>query len=106
MRVVRSEHFKRRIAAELDIDGRPQPEQFERFARAAELTFEAFWNDPTRCPTADDESDIRITLLSPPAPYLFPPTVFYARQRDAHTIEMIDVEFEWDYWSEVSDDPE
>ncbi len=106
MRVVRSEHFTRRVAAELDIEGRPTLAQFERFARAAELTFEAFWDDPTRCPSADDESDIRITLLSPPPPYFFPPTVFYARQLDSDTIEMIDVDFEWDYWSQVSDDPQ
>ena len=44
-------------------------------------------------------------MMSPPPPYFFPPSVFYARQIDEDTIEMIGVDFEWDYWDRVSDDP-
>ena len=105
MEVVRSAHFNHQVEAELDVEGRPTLEQFKRFAAAAELTFGAFWDDPTRCPTAYDDSDVRITLMSPPPPYFFPPSVFYARQIDDDTIEMIGVDFEWDYWNQISDDP-
>jgi hypothetical protein len=43
--------------------------------------------------------------MSPPPPYFFPPSVFYARRIDEDTIEMIGVDFEWDYWDQISDDP-
>lgn len=83
MEVTRSEHFKRQVAAELDREGRPSVEQFDQqLAHVAELTFSAFWSDPTIAPTADNESGVRITLITPPRPYMFPPSVFYARQID------------------------
>lgn len=57
MRVVRSGHFKRQVAAELDVAGRPSVSQFEdQLAPIAELIFSAFWEDPTVVPTADEES--------------------------------------------------
>lgn len=106
MRVVRSGHFERQVAAELDIEGRPNVAQFEdQIAPIAELVFSTFWDDPTLVPTADDDSGIRITLIAPPSPYMFPPTVFYARQLDGETIEMMGVDFEWDYWDKVAGDP-
>lgn len=106
MRVVRSGHFERQVAAELDIEGRPSVEQFEdQLAPIAELVFSAFWEDATLVPPVDDESGIRITLIAPPAPYMFPPSVFYGRQVDAETIEMIGVDFQWDYWDEAEKDP-
>ncbi len=105
MEVIRSEHFKRQVAAELDREGRPSVEQFDQqLAHVAELTFSAFWSDPTIVPTADNESGVRITLITPPRPYMFPPSVFYARQIDDNTVEMIGVDFEWDYWDRVSED--
>jgi hypothetical protein len=74
VRVVRSGHFERQVAAELDIEGRPSVEQFEdQLAPIAELVFSTFWEDPTLVPTVDDETGIRITLIAPPAPYMFPP---------------------------------
>jgi hypothetical protein len=36
---------------------------------------------------------------------MFPPSVFYARQMDAETIEMIGVDFQWDYWDHIGEDP-
>ena len=106
MRVVRSGHFERQVAAELDIEGRPSVGQFEdQLAPIAELVFSAFWGDPTLVPTVDAESGIRITLIVPPAPHMFPPSVFYARQLDPETIEMIGVDFQWDYWDHVGWDP-
>jgi hypothetical protein len=49
--VIPSEHFKRQVAAELDREGRPSEEQFDQqLAYVAELTFSAFWNDPTISP--------------------------------------------------------
>jgi hypothetical protein len=60
MRVVRSGHFDRRVAAELDLAGRPSVSQFEdQLAPIAELILSAFWDDPTLVPTADEESGIR-----------------------------------------------
>ena len=80
--------------------------QFEdQLAPIAELVFSAFWGDPTLVPTVDAGSGIRITLIAPPAPYMFPPSVFYARQLDPETIEMIGVDFQWDYWDHVGEDP-
>jgi hypothetical protein len=106
VQVVRSGHFERQVAAELDIEGRPSVEQFEdHLAPIAELVFSSFWEDPTLVPTVDDASGIRITLIGPPAPYMFPPSVFYARQIDAETIEMIGVDFQWDYWDHIGEDP-
>ncbi len=43
--------------------------------------------------------------MSPPPPYFFRPSVFYARQIDEDTIEMIGVDFEWGYWNQISGDP-
>jgi hypothetical protein len=106
MRVVRSGHFDRQVAAELDLAGRPSVSQFEdQLAPIAELILSAFWDDPTLVPTADEESGIRITLITPPAPYMFPPSVFYARRLDEETIEMIGVDFDWGYWDLVGEDP-
>ena len=106
MRVVRSGHFERQVAAELDFEGRPSVQQFEdRLAPIAELVFASFWEDPTLVPTVDDHSGIKIALIAPPAPFMFPPSVFYARQVDADTIEMIGVDFQWDYWDQVEEDP-
>lgn len=67
--------------------------------------FSAFWDDPTLVPAVDEESGIRITLIAPPKPYMFPPSVFYARQLDEETIEMIGIDFEWDYWDQIGEDP-
>jgi hypothetical protein len=107
VRVVRSGHFERQVAAELDIEGRPSVEQFEdQLVPIAELVFKAFWDDPTLVPTADVESGIRIALISPPAPSMFPPSVFYARRLDEGTIEMIGVDFDWGYWDVVGGDPQ
>lgn len=76
MRVVRSGHFERQVAAELDIEGRPNVRQFEdQLAPIAELVFSVFWGDPTLVPTVDEESGVRITLITPPPPYMFPPSV-------------------------------
>jgi hypothetical protein len=36
---------------------------------------------------------------------MFPPGVFYARQLDEDTIELIGVEFDWDYWDLIAHDP-
>lgn len=106
MRVIRSGHFDRQVAAELDIKGRPSVRQFEdQLAPIAELVFSAFWDDPTLVPAVDEESGIRITLIAPPKPYMFPPSVFYARQLDEETIEMIGIDFEWDYWDQIGEDP-
>lgn len=69
MRVVRSGHFERQVAAELDIEGRPSVRQFDdQLAPIAELVFSAFWDDPTLVPAVDEESGIRITLIAPPKP--------------------------------------
>lgn len=106
MRVVRSGHFERQVTAELDIEGRPSVNQFEdQIAPIAELIFRAFWDDPTLVSTADEQSGIRITMIAPPAPYMFPPSVFYARRLDEDTIEMIGVDFDWGYWDVVGEDP-
>jgi hypothetical protein len=60
MRVVRSGHFDRQVAAELDLAGRPSVSQFEdQLAPIAELILSAFWDDPTLVPTSDEESGIR-----------------------------------------------
>ena len=105
MRVVRSGHFERQVAAELDIEGRPSVEQFEeQLVPIAILVFSTFWADPTLVPTVDEESGIRITLIAPPAPYMFPQSVFFGRQVDPETIEMIGVDFQWDYWHQVGED--
>lgn len=106
MRVVRSGHFERQVAAELDDEERPSVEQFEdQLAPIAELVFSTFWDDPTLVPIADETSGVRIALISPPAPYMFPPSVFYARQVDEETIQMIGVDFDWGYWDLVEEDP-
>lgn len=69
MGVVRSGHFDRQVAAELDLAGRPSVSRFEdQLAPIAELVFRAFWDHPTLVSTADEESGIRITLITPPAP--------------------------------------
>lgn len=36
---------------------------------------------------------------------MFPPAVFYARQVGVETIEVIGVDFQWDYWDQVREDP-
>jgi hypothetical protein len=46
--------------------------------------FSAFWGDPTLVPTVDAGSGISITLIAPPAPYMFPPSVF---TRDSLTLK-------------------
>jgi hypothetical protein len=43
VQVIRSGHFERQVAAELDIEGRPGVQQFEnQLAPIAELVFSAF----------------------------------------------------------------
>lgn len=45
-------------------------------------------------------------MITPPAPHMFPPSVFYARRLDEGTIQMIGVFFDWGYWGQVGEDPE
>ena len=45
-------------------------------------------------------------MITQPAPYMFPPSVFYARRLDEGTIEMIGVDFDWGYWDLVGENPQ
>lgn len=99
MRVSRTPTFERLLDSQLSGDGRPTRQQFEdRLARAVELTLIAFWGDPTYVPLVDPASGIHSTLTSPDPTGMFPPGVFYARRASADEIELLGVDFDWDFW--------
>ena len=107
MRVRRSEWFQAELTTELEGDGRPTIDHFEtQLGHAVELTFEHFWDDPSKVVPLDDVPGVRTVQTISPAPHMFPPGVFYARLVDDNTIELIGVEFDWDYWQLIDDDPD
>jgi hypothetical protein len=106
VQVVRSEWFWVELTAQLASEGRPSVEQFEaQIGEAVELTLVHFWEDPSRVLEVDEVPGVRTVQTVSPAPHMFPPGVFYARQFDEETIELIGVEFDWDYWDLIADDP-
>ncbi|MGA7269907.1 MAG: hypothetical protein WB239_02430 [Acidimicrobiia bacterium] len=91
------------LDAELAADGRPSHELFEsQLGQAVELTLSALWDDPSYVHVADAESGIRTVLTAPVPPYMFPPGVFYARLAEEDVVELIGLEFDWDYdWDQA-----
>ena len=102
MRIVWATQAIKELAHELSGGGRPTPENFDIQLRGAvEITFLRLWDDPSKVEVFP--SGLRATATTIAPPYMFPPGVFYARQADANTIEIVGVEFDWDYWDTVDD---
>lgn len=107
MDVVRSEWFWTELTTQLEGEGRPTIEHFEaQLGQAVELTLRFFWDDPTRVLQVDDVPEVRTVQTITSRNGMFPPGVFYARQLDSETIELIGVDFDWGYWDLVATDPD
>lgn len=101
MRVRRTSNFNRELDHELSGDGRPSRKQFEeRLAGAVELTLSAFWADPTYVPLLDEEAQIYGVRTNADPTGIFPPGVFYARRVSDDVIELLGVDFDWEFWDQ------
>lgn len=101
MDIRRSASFNQRLATELAPEDRPSLSNFEtQLGSAVELTLSSLWDDSSYVVVVDRQADIRAVVTVPVRPFMFPPGVFYARRADDNTIELIDVEFDWDFWNE------
>lgn len=107
MDVVRSDWFWAELTAQLEDDDRPTLEQFEaQLGQAVELTLRFFWDDPSRVLPVDDVPEVRTVQTITSRNGMFPPAVFYARQLDSDTLELIGVDFDWGYWDLIARDPD
>lgn len=98
MIIRRSARFRDRLARELRPDGRPSIAQFDEIlGEGVELTFRVFWDDE---PTVQKVGGIRVVTTGLVPPFVFPPASFYAHQPEPTVIELLDVEFDWEFFEE------
>lgn len=104
---MRSDWFWAELTAQLEEDDRPAIEHFEaQLGQAVELTLRFFWDDPTRVVQVDEVPEVRTVQTIRSRNGMFPPGVFYARQLNTDTIELIGVDFDWDYRDLIATDPD